>query len=39
MALGVYEDVFGLEVAVGDALLFVEEFEDEDDFGGVELGG
>ena len=36
---GVDEDVLGLEVAVCDARVFVEVFEDETDFGGVELGG
>jgi hypothetical protein len=39
MALGVDQDVLGLQVPVGDALCLVQELEDEDDFGGIELRG
>ena len=39
MALGVYQDVFGFEIAVGGPFYFVEKFEDEDDFGSVEDRG
>ena len=38
VTLGVEEDVFGLQVAVSYAVGVVEEFENEDDFGGVEDG-
>jgi hypothetical protein len=39
VALGINEDVLGLQVPVRDALLLVEEFQDEDDLGGVEARG
>jgi len=38
VAVGVDEDVLGLEVAVGNALVLVQEFENQDNLGGVELG-
>lgn len=39
VAVGVEEDVFGFEVAVGDAEGVVEVFDGEGYFGGVEFGG
>jgi hypothetical protein len=39
VALGIYEYVLGLEIAVCDTHLLVEELEDEDYFCGVEFGG
>jgi hypothetical protein len=39
VALGVYEDILGLQVAVGDALRLVEILENEHDLGGVEARG
>lgn len=38
VALGVDEDVFRLQVAVCDALALVQELENQDNLGGVELG-
>jgi hypothetical protein len=37
MSFCVYQNVLGFEIAVCDTLVVVQEFEDEDDFGGVEL--
>lgn len=39
MALGIYEDVFGLQVSVSNTFLFVEELQNQHYFGGVELRG
>lgn len=39
MALGIYEDVFGLQVSVSNTFLFVEELQNQHYFGGVKLRG
>lgn len=37
MSLGVDEDILGLQIAVCDALVLMQELEYKNDFGGVEL--
>ena len=39
MTLGIDEYVLGLQVAVCDTFLLVQELKYQDDFGGIELGG
>jgi hypothetical protein len=37
MSFCIYQNVLGFEIAICDTLVVVQEFEDKDDFGGVEL--